>query len=162
MPPFRLRSFGIRMAALMAAYYAVVLLPPVERLFCRYLELNAGLCGALLNAAGQHTSVCGVSIHSPAVTLSVRRGCDGLEPAWIFASAVLAFPARLKRKAAGIAVGSAAILAANVVRIASLYLVRLHAPGLFPAAHLEVWPAAFTLLALGLWIAWVFWQEEYL
>ena len=152
--------FGLKFGLLMAAYYALVLVPFFDRMLYGYLEANARISGAVLGLLGQANTVSEVTIRSAGFAVAVRRGCDAVEPAWFFCSAVLAFPAPLRRKLAGMLAGSAAILALNLVRIVSLFLLGLDAPRFFPAAHLEIWPAAFILAAVLLWAGWIRWARR--
>jgi exosortase H (IPTLxxWG-CTERM-specific) len=150
-------KFGLMFCALMALYYVVVLLPFVDRMFYQYLRANARLSGAIVNLFGQACLVTDVTLRAGAFAISVRRGCDALEPAWFFCAAVLSFPAAFSRKLPGILAGSAVILVLNLARIVSLFFIGLRSPGLFDAAHLEVWPAVFIVAAILLWAGWIRW-----
>lgn len=148
--------FFLCFVALTALYYVVVLLPWVDSTaFPAYLRINARISAAVLNGFGQACHVDNTTIRSPHFAITVRRGCDALEPAWLFAAAVLAFPAPWRRRFAGLLAGTAVILALNLVRIVSLYLLGAHAPALFESAHLEIWPVCFIAIALALWLLWV-------
>jgi exosortase/archaeosortase family protein len=147
--------FLVTFAILAGMFYAAALWPPFDRVFYVYLEANARIVNALLRLMAQGTQVHGLTVLSPEFGISIRRGCDGLEPAWIFCSAVLAFPAPALRKAAILPLGVGLILAANLVRILSLYFIGARMPGFFPVAHLEIWPAAFMVLVIALWLWWV-------
>jgi exosortase/archaeosortase family protein len=153
-------TFGLKFCALMALYYVVVLVPFVDRLFFQYLRANAWLSGAIVNLFGQACQVTDVTLRSGAFAISVRRGCDALEPAWFFCAAVLSFPAPFARKLPGVLAGSAVILLLNLARIVSLFFLGLRSPGLFDAAHLEVWPAVFIVAAIVLWAAWICWARK--
>lgn len=141
--------------ALLSAYYAVVLIPVVDGWFYEYLRANAWLANGILRCLGQGTHVEQTTIRGVDFAVSVRRGCDALEPAWYLAAAVLAYPIRWRRKPWAILNGVAIILALNLVRIVSLFLIGRRAPALFASAHLEWWPVMFILTVLVLWIAWI-------
>jgi len=147
--------FLLRFGLLLGAFYAAVLLPWCDQAFYQYLRLNALVSGAILRGLGQDAQVAKTSIHTVGFAISIHRGCDALEPAWFFCAAVLAFPAPWHRKRAVLLVGTALILLLNLVRIVSLFYIGLRAPAFFPTAHLELWPAAFLLVALLLWIGWI-------
>ena len=151
-----LAVFGL----LLGVFYVAILLPACDHAFYRYLCVNATVANALLRGLGQATTVAEVTIRSAQHAVSIRRGCNAIEPAWFFCAAVLAFPGHWKRKPAGLVVGVASLLALNLVRIVSLYFIGLHLPQFFPAAHLEVWPVVFILVALALWIAWIRWSQK--
>jgi exosortase H (IPTLxxWG-CTERM-specific) len=144
-------TFGL----LLAGFYAAILLPVSDRAFYVLLCATARMANAVLCVLGQHTVVSDVTIRSAHFAVSIRRGCDALEPAWFFCAAVLAFPGHWKRKPAGLALGVGAIFGLNLVRIVTLYFIGLYLPAFFPTAHLEVWPLLFVLATLVLWISWV-------
>jgi len=152
--------FALKFGALMALYYAVVLLPFFDRMLYDTLRANARASGAIIGMLGRANVVSEVTIRSGAFAVAIRRGCDAVEPAWFYCSAVLAFPAPLRLKLAGMLAGSAVILCLNLVRIVSLFFIGLDHPGLFEAAHLEVWPAAFIVAALLLWAGWIRWVRS--
>jgi exosortase/archaeosortase family protein len=141
-------------ALLLGAYYALALVPAFDRALYWYLAGNAWASNALLRLAGQATRLSGVTIRSDHFAISVRRGCDAIEPAWFFCAAVLAFPGPRKRGRIML-VGVAVILTLNLARIVSLFLIGVSCPGLFPAAHLEIWPAVFILTVVALWLYWI-------
>ena len=151
--------FGFKFCLLMAAYYGLVLVPFVDRLFYQYLRANALVSSAIINLLGQANQVSEVTIRSGGFAIAIRRGCDALEPAWFFCAAVLAFPEAFSRKWPGILVGAGIILLMNLARIVSLFLIGLRSPGLFEIVHLEIWPAAFILAAILLWAGWIRWAK---
>jgi exosortase H (IPTLxxWG-CTERM-specific) len=140
---------------LLGGFYALVLVPAVDRLYYDYLRANAWLAGLVLRGLGQHTEVHDVTIRAAQFTVSVRRGCDAVEPAWFFCAAILAFPSPWRRKLAPLAVGIPVLLVLNLVRITSLFFIGSYLPSFFEPAHLEVWPAVFIVLALVLWVGWI-------
>jgi exosortase H (IPTLxxWG-CTERM-specific) len=146
-------------ALLLAGFYAVILVPAFDRVFYRVLCVDAAVANTVLQAFGQKTAVSGVTIRSAEYAISVRRGCDAIEPTWFYCAAVVAFPGRWRRKPVGLAVGAVAILALNLVRIVSLYFIGLRFPGIFATVHLELWPVAFIVAAVALWVGWIRWSE---
>ncbi len=141
-------------ALLMGGYYLLALWVPFDRLLFDYLRLNAWLSGLILDLFGQGVSVSGVEIQSAKAVIAVRKGCDAVEPAWMFAAAVLAFPAPWRSKLLGIVAGISFLLALNLVRIVTLFLAKAYVPEWFPTIHLEIWPVAFILSAILLWNVW--------
>jgi exosortase/archaeosortase family protein len=141
----------------MAAYYAIVLIPFFDRLLYSSLVANAWISNAIIHGFGQGSEVSGVIIRSGRFAIAIRRGCDAIEPAWFFCAAVLSFPANPGRKLAGMLLGTAVIFLLNLARIVSLFFIGLRWPALFDLLHLELWPAAFIVVALLLWIGWIRW-----
>jgi len=150
----RAGQFLTLFAVLASSFYLVALWRPFDGFMYRYLEGNARITSALLRILGVDAQASGLSIVSPVFSIAVRRGCDGIEPAWIFAAAVLAYPLPLRRKTAVLPAGVALILGANLVRILSLFLIGWRLPMLYPFAHLEFWPAAFMGLVIVMWLRW--------
>jgi exosortase/archaeosortase family protein len=61
---------------------------------------------------------------------------------------------------AGILVGAVVLQVLNVVRVASLLLVGVHAPDAFQEAHVEVWQVGFLVATLVLWLVWLQWATR--
>ena len=149
--------FVLKFVALMGLYYVLADTVPFDRILNRCLEWNAAASNGLLDVLGFGTQATGTRIHSASFAINVRRGCDAFEPVWFFSSGVLAFPAAWRRRAMGILAGALAIFAANILRISSLFVVGSRWARGFETLHLEVWPAALILLAVGLWVGWIRW-----
>ena len=146
--------------ALMGLFYILILTPFFDRMLYVYLEANAWLANGILNALGQDSQVSDITIRSTHYAITVRRGCDAIEPSWFFCAALLAFPAPFTRKLMGIVVGAVLLQTLNLVRIVSLFFIGLHSPRFFNTAHVELWPAAFILVAISLWIGWIGWTRR--
>ena len=146
--------YGLKFGAMMALFYILVLTPFCDRLLYVYLEVNAWLSHGILYWLGQETQLSENTIRSARFALTIRRGCDAIEPTWLFCSALFSFPAPMTRKILGMLAGAVLLQALNLVRIVSLYFIGLNYPTLFKAAHLEIWPVVFVLVAVGLWIGW--------
>ena len=113
-----------------------------------------------MNWLGQTTQVSDITIRSAQYAITVRRGCDAVEPSCFFCAALLAFPAPWVRKVLGILAGAVLLQALNLLRIVSLYFIGLHYPRFFNPAHVEIWPALFILVAIALWGGWIGWTRQ--
>jgi exosortase/archaeosortase family protein len=152
--------FVVRFVCFMAVFYGVMLIPTVDWLMYGYLAANAWISDALLNLLSFRTELNKTMISSADFSIVVRRGCDGIEPAALFVSAVLAFPAPWAKKAAGIVLGTLVLLLLNIVRIVSLFWIGVVARPLFAKMHLEIWPLLFILAAIALCAAWIRWVRS--
>ncbi len=152
--------FGLKFGGLMGLFYILVLTPFCDRLLYSYLEANAALANGILNWLGQDSHVSEITIRSARYAITVRRGCDAVEPSWFFCAALISFPAPLARKVLGIVAGALLLQALNLLRIVSLYFIGLHHPGFFRTAHLEIWPAVFIIIAIVLWVGWIGWSRR--
>lgn len=154
-PVFR---FVVLFVVLMAAFYGVTSMSWYQDgVFPRYLNLNADVSAMMLRVLGEDANATGQDVHSPRMSLSIRAGCDAIEPSFMFVAAVLAFPAAVKAKLIGVLVGVPLLLLMNLVRILSLYYIGIHAPRWFETAHVDIWQPTFILIALACWIVWVLW-----
>lgn len=73
-------------------------------------------------------------------------------------AAVLAFPAPLKSKLIGIAIGLPWMQAWNVARISTLVAVGKHLGfPTFETIHVYVWPTVLVIVSLLSWVGWARW-----
>jgi exosortase/archaeosortase family protein len=144
---------------LMGLFYAMAIFTPIykKHFLVSYLPFNARVSGALLGLLGHDITVAGASISSPAFSVTVDPGCDGIEPIALFVCAVLAFPAPFRKKLPGIVSGSVLLAILNFVRVITLFLVGVYWPRAFRAMHIEVWQAMFIFFAVLFWIIWLLW-----
>jgi exosortase/archaeosortase family protein len=119
-------------------------------------SINAFLSSKLLNLLGQGNSTSGETIFSPAFSISVARGCDGVEAMAIFAAALLSFPIPWRKKIPGVFLGVFLLFLLNLIRIISLFLIGVYRPSLSDVMHTEVWQVVFILAAVALWAAWIY------
>jgi exosortase H (IPTLxxWG-CTERM-specific) len=150
--------FVVLFVVFMAAFYSVTSMAWYQNgVFQRYLNLNADVSALLLRILGEESRSVEQDVISPRMSLSIRAGCDAIEPSFMFAAAVLAFPAAMKAKLIGVVIGVPLLLLMNLVRIVSLYYIGIHAPRWFETFHVDIWQPVFILLALVFWIVWVLW-----
>ena len=90
--------FGLGFGALMGLFYILILTPLFDHLLYSYLGANAWLANGILNLLGQDSHVSDITIRTARYAITVRRGCDAIEPSWFFCAALLAFPAPFTRK----------------------------------------------------------------
>jgi exosortase/archaeosortase family protein len=152
-----LLRFGLEFGLLFGVGDALSIASWSDRPLSVFLSVYAHVSNWILVGFGQNSHVTGSTIQGPFVTLSIMRGCDALDPILVLCAGILAYPASRQSKVIGLVLGLPALFLLNVVRILSLYLIRLKAPGLFEPAHLDVWPVVFVVMAGLLWISWVRW-----
>ena len=87
--------------------------------------------------------------------VSIEPGCNGVEALIILFAAMFAFPAPLKHKLIGFAIGFVAIQALNLVRIISLFYLGQWNMVWFEWFHLYLWQALIILDALVVWLIWL-------
>lgn len=103
----------------------------------------------------------GVSAHDThiegAFPLEIVKACSLLDAQAFYLGAALAFPARWGRKVFGAVLGVLALAVLNVLRIASLFFIGLHAPQQFDVVHEEWLPAALVAAACLIFAGFVYW-----
>ena len=87
--------------------------------------------------------------------VSIEPGCNGVEALIILFAAMFAFPAPLKNKLVGFAIGFVAIQALNLLRIISLFYLGQWNMVWFEWFHLYLWQALIILDALVVWLIWL-------
>lgn len=87
--------------------------------------------------------------------VSIEPGCNGVEALIILFAAMFAFPAPLKNKLVGFAIGFVAIQVLNLVRIISLFYLGQWNMTWFNWFHLYLWQALIILDALVVWLIWL-------
>ncbi len=118
---------------------------------------NAWVAGAILNASGHQVNIFGDIISSNQFSISVKRGCDALEPIALLVTAIGSFPVSVIYRLQGVLIGSVLLLVLNQLRIISLYFIGIHYPDLFTMMHVDVWQSVFIIVAVALWISWMEW-----
>ncbi len=147
--------FLLRFVALLVAFYSVVASRPVnDAVIVPFTAGVARASAAVLTAFGEKVSVAGTEIRSSLFTVNIENGCNGVETALLFGSAVIAFPAPWPWRLGGLAAGFAAIQAVNLVRVVSLFWIGAHRPRFFSSSHTVLWQSIVVLCGVLLFLAW--------
>ncbi len=88
-------------------------------------------------------------------SVRIEAGCNGVEALIILFAAIFSFPAPLKNKLIGFAIGFFAIQGLNMVRIVSLFYLGQWNRVAFEWFHLYLWQALIILDALVVWLIWL-------
>jgi len=92
--------------------------------------------------------------------LEVKTKCSGLYFCWLLCAAILPFPAPWGLRILGAVLGSLILLALNVLRVITLFLIGCYYPGWFSAAHEQVWPLVSLLMTMVMMGAWLVWAKR--
>jgi exosortase family protein XrtM len=155
-----LLRFGLEFCFLFGLGDALSITPWSERPLSAFLSVYAHVSNWVLVACGQNSHVTGNTIQGSVVALTIMRGCDALDPILVLCAGILAYPASWRSKTIGLVLAVPAMFFINVVRILSLYFIRLKAPALFDPVHLDIWPVVFVILAGFLWFVWMRWALQ--
>ena len=143
---------------LMAIFYFIWVTDYFQNNFLiKIAELNARLASSFLNLFGYNTVAFNDIIKSPTFSISIKKGCDGIEPTFLLVSAIAAFPIRFGVKWQGMLLGLVFLIVMNFVRIISLFLIGIYFPSAFEFMHIEFWQVFFMILAILTWLVWVQW-----
>ena len=139
-------------------FYIIYWMPSMEKnVFVPLVNFYAQLSSKALNIFGYQTSVLYDTIKSAQFSVSIRKGCDALEPMALIVAGILAFPALVKQKVSGIVIGLLFLFLLNIVRITTLFLTGIYRPQSFEAMHIEIWQILFIIAGVGYWFLWIRW-----
>lgn len=154
--------FLARFLALLVAFYFLVASNPVnDAVIVPFTAGVARVSAAILNGMGEKVSVAGTVIQSARFSVNIENGCNGVETALLFGSAVLAFPAPWRRRLAGLLLGFAAIQIVNLVRVVSLFWIGAHRPVLFSSSHTVLWQSVVVLCGVLLFLLWASREQKH-
>lgn len=86
--------------------------------------------------SGVHAVSKGNAITCKGWSITVARGCDGIDGIIIILSALLAFPMGFYRKIGGVSLGLLIMYCANLFRIVALFFILGYWPEMFDQSHL--------------------------
>ena len=122
-----------------------------------YINLNAKISGYIISLFFKGVSIHESIIKLPDFSISLKKGCEALEPTLLFIAGVVAFPASLFKKSVGVFFGIVVIFIINLIRIINLFFIGRNNSEVFYEFHIYVWPAFFIFLAIILWVIWLKW-----
>jgi exosortase H (IPTLxxWG-CTERM-specific) len=141
-------------AVLLGAYLLIAWKPVNDNVIVPFTGLIAQGSGALLNLIGQDVTTAGTVIRSSRFAVNINNGCNGVEAMLILLASIVAFPASLKARAAGLVLGALAVQVLNAIRIVTLYLLGAYQPRWFDLFHTAVWQIAIIMAAIGFFLLW--------
>ena len=137
-------------------FYLIYRNPWIDQaVFAPLVNFYAILAGKVLAFMAFANTVNGDMISSSEFAVSIKKGYDTAEPMAIFIAGVVAFPALLKDKLAGLGVGLAILFFLNIIRIATLFIVGVYFPDFLESINLAVWQVAFIIVAIVFWFLWL-------
>ena len=92
--------------------------------------------------------------------IQMAYGCNGAHVTILLWAAVLAFPASWMQKAKGLAAGTAAIHAVNLVRFISLFYIGQYNRDWFDFAHLYLWESLMMIDTLAIFWTWAYFVRK--
>lgn len=153
-----LLNFVLKFCALVALLYLILLIPFFQGMVAGLTVAEARLSGAILNLLGQHNHVDDVILWSGTRSvIKVVPSCSGVDFLCFFCAAITVFPVPVSRRFAGMLIGVPILLALNLVRIMSLFVLGLRYPRVFDFAHEVLWAVILIITTIVLYINWMKW-----
>ncbi len=150
--------FSILFVVLLLVLFTVEVLQPVqEAVILPFTSVIASISVFIIELFDSGVESVGKVIRDldSGFAVSIEPGCNGVEALIILFAAIFAFPAPLKHKLIGFAIGFFAIQGLNLVRIISLFYLGQWNMTWFNWFHLYLWQALIILDALVVWLIWL-------
>jgi exosortase H (IPTLxxWG-CTERM-specific) len=103
-----------------------------------------------VNAAREATTIS----HSGGFAYEVYYRCTGVLPVAFLTVMILAYPAHMRLKLIGFAIGIPILLSVNLIRLVHLFYIGVNHRALFDIAHLVVWEGLIIVAIVGIWLGW--------
>ena len=148
--------FAVLFAIILLAVFAAELTPPGQAIVGPWTAFVADASCVLIRTFDTDARAFGATLLASrsGFAMTIQAGCNGVEAMLVLLAGVLAYPARLRLKLAGLVLGALAIQALNLVRIVSLFYLGQWNLAWFEWAHLYAWQALIMLDALLVWMLW--------
>jgi exosortase/archaeosortase family protein len=96
----------------------------------------------------------------PVVTVSgfaveIKNNCNAIYEIGLYAAAVWAYPASVRQRLIGTAIGASVLYVVNAARILGLIALGVYARDWFEVAHLYGWQLVFLAVVATCWLTWV-------
>src|SRR5262245_16316931 len=158
-PPVRLDPkqirFLVRFAVLLVVFFVLLWLPAVDRgVIVPFTRGMARLSAVILNVFGERVTTFGTVIQGHGFAVDIKGGCNGVEAMVLLWAAILAFQSPWRARLLGLLAGSAALMAFNLVRIVSLYMIGVRWRQVFETFHLAVWQTIMFAVAASIFALW--------
>ena len=111
---------------------------------------------ALINAVtpGEHVALVGRTIASTGTNLRVTRGCEGVEMFLLLVAGIMAFPASIKHRAAGLCIGAILAYLLSVTRLMALHYILRYSPSAWETLHGLLLPLGPIIIIVLYFIHW--------
>jgi exosortase H (IPTLxxWG-CTERM-specific) len=147
-------SHGLRFVALGATLYAVLAFLPESVLapLCRH---TATMAVRLITLMGLTPTLAATVISQAGFSVDIVAECTSLGPSILFGAFVLTASVPYRQRIAGLLAGLPLLYLLNLLRIAAVFAIGLHMPGLFTAVHVYLGQVFMILAVLGLSLGWL-------
>ncbi len=123
------------------------------------LAVQSSIAGFFINLLGYTPAIEGNRLMDPGgFSMSIAKGCDGIEATMLFLAAILVFPLSFRLKWPGLLIGLGILFVVNIIRLIVLYLVGVNmSEAAFEFMHLHGGLILFTIISISIWLLWIDW-----
>ena len=153
----RMGRFVVLFPVWLLTGFGLLFAPFMRPAFDRGTAMLVTISALLVRIFGGHAAAQSDILQNPASGFSIRvlDTCNASNVTVLLWAAILAFPAPWIAKGKGLATGTVALHALNLLRIISLFYLGQVSQKWFEIAHLYVWESLivlFTLVVFWLWV----------
>ena len=147
--------FLVRFFVLLLVFYAIILIPAVDKhVITPFTEGLTAVSASILNAMGENVRRSGTLILGGNFAVDILNGCNGIEAMLFLVAAMIAFEAPIKARLLGLLVACVTVQLLNLIRIVSLFLLGRYRREWFEAFHLAIWQSVIFGAAVLMFILW--------
>ncbi|MCR4428171.1 MAG: exosortase H [Caldiserica bacterium] len=121
---------------------------------------TALVSAGILKILGFSTVVDETTYFFSGVAIEIIPECTGLYEIIVFSAIVLAFPATIYKKIAGVIGGALILILLNLIRLLILALVGMRSREWMDWVHLYLWQLTLILFVVGLFLLWLSWARK--
>ena len=148
--------FCVLFLILILVFSFLLSLEPIKHYFYDpFTFFIASQAAWILNTLGLNVYASDIIISGEGFSVKILANCNAIFEIMLFLSAVIAFPALLKEKLIGGAVGTIFIYILNLIRVVGLFLIGVYAPQFFEETHIYVSQSIFIVMVAMFWLFWV-------
>ena len=147
--------FCLLFLVLLVVFSFLLSLEPIKHYFYNpFTALIASQASWILKILGLKVYASGINISGEGFSVKILANCNAIFEIFLFLSAVIAFPALLKEKLFGGALGTIFIYLVNLLRVVLLYLIGVYSPQFFEGTHIYVAQSIFIVMVAIFWLFW--------
>ena len=155
-PKSQMRRFLVLFPICLLAGFGLLEVRPVAAAVAAFTTSLVTISGGLIQFFGGKVMVAGAVLLSPAngFGVKVENGCNAVNVTILLWAAILTYPAPWLDKLKGLAAGSLALHAINLLRIITLYYLGQYNQNWFDFAHYYLWESLIVLDTLVIFWLW--------
>ena len=152
----QMRRFLILFPICLIAGFGLLEVGPVAAAIAAFTKSLVTISGGLIHLFGGKATVAGDILMSPVTgsAVKVENGCNAINVTILLWAAILTYPAPWTQKLKGLALGSLALHAVNLIRIITLYYLGQYNRSWFDFAHYYLWESLIVLDTLVIFWFW--------